>query len=435
MRNITNDEEVVAMDQMKGTIGRWQGAGLMATTLLGTGVFILPQMTIATAGSGALVAWLILTVAIIPVTLVFGRLAGAFPHAAGPAYFVEKAFGRTAGRTIGLIFLLVVPIGAPAAILMTFQFVDALIPMSGWHQVGVELGLLLVLFLLNFRGIHISAKLQFGLTLAIVSVVVLMFGAGGLNFDKLALLSHGTEAGSGVIMAAAGIAFWSFLGIEAMTHLANDFKDPKQDMIPAMLIGTVLVGVVYLACTGLLLFTQAQTEAQSGLAMIATFDNLLGGYGAQVIGILGIAGGLATVNVYTASVSRLIWSFSKEGILPRYFDSLNQHQVPVRALTTVLLVMAVVIVLAYVSGQELEHLIAWTNGVFIIIYFMSMLAAAKLLSKRYLPLVVLGSLFCVLLGFSLGWNMLYAVMMTLIVMPILWWQKNHLIRKQAIQVI
>ncbi len=40
----------------------------MATTLLGTGVFILPQMTVAKAGSGALLAWALLTLAIIPVT-------------------------------------------------------------------------------------------------------------------------------------------------------------------------------------------------------------------------------------------------------------------------------------------------------------------------------------------------------------------------------
>ncbi|WP_076413436.1 L-methionine/branched-chain amino acid transporter [Shewanella sp. UCD-KL12] len=419
------------MDQVKGTIGRWQGAGLMATTLLGTGVFILPQMTIAIAGSGALIAWLLLTLAIIPVTLVFGRLAGAFPHAAGPAYFVEKAFGRTAGRTIGLIFLLVVPLGAPAAILMTFQFVEALIPISGWSEVGVQLGFLVMLFLLNFRGIHISAKLQFALTLAIVSVVVLMFGAGGLSLDRLALISHKAGTESDLIMAAAGIAFWSFLGIEAMTHLANDFKEPKRDMIPAMMIGTVLVGVVYLACTGLLLLTEA--DMSSGLAMVVTFDNLLGGYGAEIIGILGIAGGLATVNVYTASVSRLVWSFSREGILPNYFDSLNQFQVPVRALSAVLLAMAVVIVMTYLLGQELEHLIAWTNGVFVIIYLMSMLAAAKLLSKRYLPLVGLGSLFCIVMGIALGWNMLYAVMMTLIVAPILWWQKSHLLSKQKLQ--
>jgi amino acid efflux transporter len=46
----------------------WQGAALLATTLLGTGVFILPQLTIAQAGPFASWAWLLLTM-----------LAGAAP--------------------------------------------------------------------------------------------------------------------------------------------------------------------------------------------------------------------------------------------------------------------------------------------------------------------------------------------------------------------
>ena len=56
-------------------IGRWQGAGLLATTLLGTGVFILPQITIAIAQDNAIWTWLLLTLAIIPVTLIFGKLS------------------------------------------------------------------------------------------------------------------------------------------------------------------------------------------------------------------------------------------------------------------------------------------------------------------------------------------------------------------------
>ncbi|CAM4074530.1 L-methionine/branched-chain amino acid transporter [Shewanella aquimarina] len=402
----------------------------MATTLLGTGVFILPEMTIATAGSGALLAWILLTLAIIPVTLVFARLAGVFPHAAGPAYFVEKAFGRTAGRTTGLIFLLVVPIGTPAAILMTFQFINALVPLVGWQQLMTELALLLLLLALNLKGIQVSAKLQFALTLAIVSVVVILFGAGGAKLGDLELAAPQAGSDMGLVMAAAGIAFWSFLGIEAMTHLANDFKRPDKDMLPAMIIGTILVGLVYVTCTLLLLFV----PKGEGLAMVNAFDHLLGGYGAQVIGILGIAGGLSTVNVYTASVARLIWSFSREGVLPRYFDKLNQHRVPVRALVAVLLTMATVICLTYLFGQELEHLIAWTNGVFVLIYLVSMLAAAKLLSKRYLPLVITGVGFCLAMTLALGANMLYALLLVSVLAPLLWWQKTHLVRKQTCRV-
>ena len=416
------------MNQISATIGRWQGAGLMATTLLGTGVFILPQMTIVTAGQGALIAWLVLTLAIIPVTLVFGRLASVLPHAAGPAYFVEKAFGRIAGRTIGLMFLLVVPIGAPAAILMTFQFVNALVPIEGWAQVATELLLLGALLLLNLRGIQVSAKLQFALTLAIVSVVVALFGGVGMSLSELESFTHQDSPNVSLVMAAVGIAFWSFLGIEAMTHLAGDFRNPKRDMIPAMFIGTVLVGIVYLACTLLLLIVPSETP----VAMVGVFDSLLGGYGAQVIGILGIVSGLATVNVYTASVSRLIWSFSRDGVLPKYFNKLNQHNSPARASIAVLVSMALVIILTYATGQQLEDLIAWSNGVFVIIYLAAMFAAVKLLSKRYLPLVALSCMLCAVIGFALGWNMAYAILLMLVLFPMLWLQKTHLSRKQWI---
>lgn len=402
----------------------------MATTLLGTGVFILPQMTIEKAQSGALVAWILLTLAIIPVALVFGRLASVFPHAAGPAYFVEKAFGRTAGRTIGLIFLLVVPMGAPAAILMTFQFVNALIPISGWSKVGVEVLVIFGLFLINLRGIQVSAKLQFGLTLCIVAVVMVLFGANSFQPGQLTTLaSHGMPE-MPTVMMAAGIAFWSFLGIEAMTHLADDFRRPQQDMIPAMMMGTILVGVIYVACTLLLLLV----PTDKSVAMIGVFDQVLGGYGAQVIGILGIASGLATVNVYAASAARLVWSFSCEGILPRFFAVKNAHGVPIRALAALLSVMASVIVLTYISGQELEHLIAWSNSVFVVIYLMAMLAAAKLLPRHNWPLVALGCVFCVVLAFALGASMSYVLVLILVVAPFLWWQKSHIIRKQSLTV-
>ena len=66
--------------------------------------------------------------------------------------------------------------------------------------------------------------------------------------------------------------------------------------------------------------------------MAQAFDRLCGGYGQWVIGILGLCSGLATVNVYTASVARLTWSFSQQGVLPAWFQPLNRHQVPERAL-------------------------------------------------------------------------------------------------------
>ena len=116
------------MQPMNATIGRWQGIGLLVTTMLGTGVFVLPQLTVELAGTTALWSWGLLMVAMLPVTLVFAMLGQHCPHAGGPAQFVEQAFSARQGRIIGLMFLLVVPIGAPAAIELTMEFVNLLVP-------------------------------------------------------------------------------------------------------------------------------------------------------------------------------------------------------------------------------------------------------------------------------------------------------------------
>ena len=114
--------------------GHWAlGAGMMATTLLGTGVFILPQLTVEMSGSNAIYAWLLLTIGLLPIIYIFGKLSSIHPHSLGPAYFVEQAFGETAGRVIGLMFLLVVPIGTPAAVIMTYQFIQGMITLRGCH--------------------------------------------------------------------------------------------------------------------------------------------------------------------------------------------------------------------------------------------------------------------------------------------------------------
>jgi len=409
-------------------IGRWQGAGLMATTLLGTGVFILPQITIDIASNGALWAWLLLTVAIIPVTLVFGRLSSKYPHAGGPAHFVEKAFGDVLGRCIGLSFLLLIPFGSAAAIIITYQFLHALFPFSGTAEILVQLALIILVSFINLKGVQVSAKLQFLLTLIILTIIVSMLAVSGYSPPAQSLSSLLSHSDLESVMGAAGIAFWSFLGVEAMSHLATDFKDPKRDMLPAMMIGTVLVGSIYLVCTYFLLVI----PNTSALGFVDVFDHLLGGFGAQVIGILGVASGLAAINVYIAGASKLLYSFSHEGVLPKYFDRINQRNVPVRALILISLAMIGALLFSEAFDQDLEQLIAWTNGVFVFIYSAAMLAAFKLLSKKYQPVILLSCLFFIGIGYSIGTDMLYAVLILCVLYPVLYWQKSRHLREQLI---
>lgn len=408
------------MSHSSHKIGRWHGAGLLTTTLLGTSVFILPQMTIKLAGDYALLSWVLLISAILPVAMVFAKLSSHYPHAGGPAFFVEKAFGVTAGRTIGMMFLFVVPIGAPAAIIMTYWFIETLLQLPPVWSLPVQLAIVGLLLVLNYRGVQFSATLQLGLTFIITLVVCALLIGGSLMPAPVSLSTADFRLDS--TLAAMGLAFWSFLGIEALSHLANDFRDPKRDLVPAIMLGTLLVGAIYIGCTYLLV----DVTTSDTLAMVDVFNQIIGGYGAYVIGLLGVAGGLATVNVYTASLSRLAWSLSQDGVLPVYFGTLNRYGVPQRALQAILLIMSMTLIITHFSTHNLEDLIGWVNGVFVLIYLASMLAAFKLLSPRLRPLVYFGCLFCSVIALGLGNKMLYALALFTLFAPLLWYQQRHL---------
>jgi len=117
---------------------------------------------------------------------------------------------------------------------------------------------------------------------------------------------------------------------------------------------------------------------------------------------------------------------SNEAVLPPYLSQLNQHQVPQRAVNVMTVTMAMIITVQFLFGLSFELFLSWTNGVFVIIYAASMLAACKLLARKYLAASVCGLMTCGVIGIGLGENMLYAIIATSIIYPLLaMQQKRH----------
>ncbi|MDP2561086.1 L-methionine/branched-chain amino acid transporter [Psychrobium sp. 1_MG-2023] len=409
------------MSQLQQSITRSQGAGLLATTLLGTGVFILPQLTVEIAGTNAMYTWLGLTLLMLPLVWVFAKLASQHPHAAGPAYFVEQAFGTIWGRLVGLLFVFAVPVGASAALMMVMEFVSVIVSLSSHGTLFIQLAFLGGLWLLNIRGAQLSAKLQFALTVCIAAIITAMLLAFAVESPSQQI-STPESFSLPPIMIAAGIAFWSFLGIDALSHFSTEFKNPQQDFVPAMLIGTVVVGLLYLACAWLVL----APITEGNLTMVSLFNQLFGGGGQWVIGLLGITSGLATINMYIGGAARLCWSLSHDGILPRTLQPLNQQQVPQRAASFIIGLMLIITVIQYALNLPFELFVNWTNGVFLIIYAGCMLAALKLLSKQYRVAAYLGLFSCIAIMVGLGSHMLYALVLSSLLLPLLHKQQQKI---------
>ena len=126
--------------------------------------------------------------------------------------------------------------------------------------------------------------------------------------------------------------------------------------------------------------------------------------------VIGYLACFASLNIYIQSFARLVWSQAQH--LPDgYLARLSANQIPRNALNAVIGCCMLSTLGIYLLDINLDALIVYANGIFIIIYLLCMLAGCRLLTGRYRALAALGGVLCLLLLAMVGWKSLYAIIM------------------------
>ena len=100
-----------------------------------------------------------------------------YPHAGGAPHLIGLAFGNGAERFSAFLFLAVLPVGLPAALMIAAGFWHALFDLE-WTLWGIQLLTLLGVFLLGLRGARSSGNLQLLIALAILGLTLLIWFKG-----------------------------------------------------------------------------------------------------------------------------------------------------------------------------------------------------------------------------------------------------------------
>ncbi|WES68010.1 L-methionine/branched-chain amino acid transporter [Superficieibacter sp. HKU1] len=403
------------MSGLKQELGLAQGVGLLSTSLLGTGVFAVPALAALVAGNNSLWAWPVLIVLVFPIAIVFAILGRHFPSAGGVAHFVGMAFGPRLERVTGWLFLSVIPVGLPAALHIAAGFWQAMFGWYGWQLLIAELITLALIWFIGTRGAGSSANLQSLVALLIVALIVAIWWFGDIPLAHIPFPAP-QDIQTPALFSALAVMFWCFVGLEAFAHLASEFKHPERDFPRALMIGLLLAGTVYWACTVVVLHFNAYGEDRAAAASLPAIVVQLFGVKAQWVAcIIGYLACFASLNIYIQSFARLVWSqalYKPQSPLAR----LSKKQLPINALNAVLGCCVICTIAIYGLEINLDALIVYANGIFIIIYLLCMLAGCRLLKGRYRALAVIGSLLCLLLLAMVGWKCLYAI----IVLAALW---------------
>ncbi|MDE3058154.1 MAG: amino acid permease, partial [Bacteroidota bacterium] len=222
---------------------------------------------------------------------------------------------------------------------------------------------------------------------------------------------------------AAALIFWSYLGYENVSNVAEEFRDPQRDFRRSIILSVVLIGVLYIAVAIVSIGTLAYEAGGSVAPFAAIFSNLLGSYGAAGTAVLALFIIFGTANAYTAGMSRVIFAAARDGGFPKVLEHINPATgVPHRSLVALSGCALCMLFVYYFFDVDLATALLIPSGAAILIYIIGSAAGIKLLraqkggkifpwisllmSLAILPFVgpvALAAIFTVAAGLIYGW--------------------------------
>jgi amino acid efflux transporter len=367
---------------LKREITLRHAVALYVSSVLGAGVLVIPGLAAQAAGPGSLLAWLLLSVASYPFAYTFARLSSRNPESGGIYSFAKEAFGLGAGAVVAWLFIAWVVAGAPAVSLAAADYVASSVPMTRPETFVGAASLLLAAGAVNYRGIRLSGRVQFA-TVAVIVVVLSAVVAASAGSVKASNFSPFLPAGVASIGVAAALVFWSYLGYENVSNVAEEFKDPKRDFNRSVAISVVLVSALYLAVATVIVGTGAYRVGSGIFPFAVLISSIAGRAGGAVISALAVLIIFSTMNAYTAGMARIIYAAARDGNLPRALAKVDQDTgVPSRAIIALMVLTLSSLLLSYVFDFDIESGFLATSGAAILAYVIGSGSGIKLLKER-----------------------------------------------------
>ncbi len=303
-------------------------------------------------------AYLITLAAMLFTAFSYSFMVKKYPIAGSAYSYTSLSFGPCVGFLAGWSLLLDYLFLPMINYLLIGLFLNIAFPMvPAWVFVLAAIGLVTVLNVIGISSVagmsNVIVGAQFVFAVVFVAMAVKHL-AGIPSLDlSLPFVGDGSQPGFAPLMAGAAVLCLSFLGFDAVSTLAEETRDPQRDIPRAIVITTVGAGLLFtvLAVFSQLVFPGSvfqDAESAANEVMLAAGD--VGG-GEEAGEELAAGSALAS----QASVSRILYSMGRDGILPRrVFGSLSERfKTPVIAIlvVSVISLLAVVIDLTTLASM------------------------------------------------------------------------------------
>ncbi|GIF12955.1 APC family permease [Actinoplanes teichomyceticus] len=354
------------MTDLRKATGGTVGTFMALSTILGSGMMILPGTSYHELARAAWMPWAVAAVSVVPLLYCYAWLGRHHPSASGVAHYSEVAFGPSVGRASGLLAVGALLTGIPATAITGGRYV-AEFSGAGYLAWLFPLVVLVGATLVAALGANVSGRLQVALILALFALVLAM--------TVLALGRHGVPApgtalpGFGAFGAVLTAVYVAFTGWETVAFTFEEHRRP--DLIPRIFAASyVIVVVLYgLLLFGLFASAGADDPALDQAPLLITAEAAFGALGRPITLLLVAATITANVVASVLALSRLVFGMARGGHLPRGLSRMRERDGnPVVAVFAVGTVLTLIALLQWTGLVPFAWLFILSGGIYFVLY-------------------------------------------------------------------
>ncbi|KRN04237.1 amino acid permease [Holzapfeliella floricola] len=367
----TVDLDQVKHSKLEKTLGALGLTSMGVGAVVGAGIFITPGIIAALhAGPSAYLSFIIAAVVCALAALCYSEFASTIPLAGSAYTYVYVVFGEIVAWIIGwsLISEYLFAVSS-VAVSWSSYFQNLLSGFSihlpgfltqayenghGGGNIVAGLVILVIGFLLSL-GLRESTKINEIMVFIKIAVIVL-FVAVAVFYVKPENYSPAMPFGFSGVLSGAAIAFYAYIGFDAVSTAAEEVKNPKRDMpigiISSLVVASALYAAVAIVLVGVVHYTQLNVGDPVAFALQFINQNWISG-----IVSLGAVAGMTTVLLVMAyGGTRLIFAISRDGLLPKSLSKVNpKTHVPVT--NTVIFTVVAAIFATFIPLDKITELV------------------------------------------------------------------------------
>lgn len=372
---------------MEKKLGLSALTALVLSSMLGAGVFSLPQNMAQVASPAALlIGWAITGVGILFLAIAMLVLTRIRPDLDGGIFtYAREGFGELIGFCSAWGYWLCAVIANVSYLVIVFSalsfFTDTPeLRLFGdgntWQSIVGASVLLWIVHFLVLRGVQTAAGINLVATLAklVPLGLFIVLAALAFNMDTFSLDFSGIDLGVPVweqVKNTMLITLWVFIGVEGAVVVSARARN-KNDVGRATLLAVVSALCVYLLVTLLSLGVIARPELAQmrNPSMAGLMVNMMGSWGEIVIAaglIVSVCGAYLSWTIMAAEVPLLA---ATHKAFPRIFARQNANNAPSASLWLTNISVQVSLVLIWLTGSDYNTLLTIASEMILVPYFL-----------------------------------------------------------------